>query len=95
MQKQNIFVVTGRVLIDGVPRGAIKTVVVCAETSEGDRGVRKVVAEAMPDFGVTTVTGLVALEERVAQIKKTLAGQNPSWGVIIDPRLQAPQQAAA
>lgn len=94
MLKQNIYVVTGRALIDGVPRGAIKTVVVCAEVSAGDRAVRKVVTEAKPDFGVATITSLVALEERAAQIKKTLAGQNPEWEVVIDPQLLAKQQAA-
>ncbi|CAG0991418.1 hypothetical protein RHDC4_02532 [Rhodocyclaceae bacterium] len=94
MQKKDIFVVTGRELVDGVPRGAIKTIVVCSDGAAGDKGVRRLLAEVAPGFGVTTITGLMALEERAAMIKKTLAGANPDWSVIIDPDLQTAQAAA-
>ena len=84
MQKQHVFVVTGRQIVEGIPRGAIKTLVVCAV---GEVGVRRVIAEQVPGLAITTITGLVALEARVRKIRGALSGVEPDWGVVVDPGL--------
>lgn len=84
METRYVFVVTGRQLVNGVPRGAIETVVVC---SEGVEGVRRYLAKQRPEFGVTTVTGLSALQARVKKIRETLLREDVEWGVLVDPVL--------
>lgn len=84
MQKRHVFVVTGRELINGVPRGPICTVVVC---SDKDNGVRTLLAEKRPAFGITTITGLAALEGRVKKIKDTLSQSDTEWDVLVDPKV--------
>lgn len=90
MHKQNVFVVTGRQIIDGIPRGAIETVVVCAD---GDKGVRRLLSQQRPALGITTITGFVTLENRLKKIKNTLAGDDIEWGVLVDPRLEVEARA--
>lgn len=91
MHKQNVFVVTGRHLVDGVPRGAIETVVVCAE---GEKGVRKFLGHRLPELGITTITGLMALENRVKKIKAALTGEEREWPVLVDPALEEQEGTA-
>ena len=84
MKKSNVFVVTGRLLVDGVPRGAIQTMVVCAPD---EKGVRKLVGQKRPMFGITTVTGLVPLEARAKKVLNVLAHADTEWEVLVDPAL--------
>lgn len=84
MLKQNIFVVSGRMIIDGVPRGEIKTYLVC---SDNEMSLKKYVGEYFPQFFIVTITSLVVLEERVAKVKAVLSGQDQSWPILIDPEL--------
>ncbi len=82
MDKRHVFLVTGRRLENGVPRGAIKTIVVCAN---GDEGVRRLIAERVPQFWITTITGLSAIEERAKKIRNTLSRTDTDWDVLVDP----------
>lgn len=84
MQKKFVFLVTGRELQDGVPAGGIITMIVCAAS---DKRVREVMGKAWPNFHVTTITGLSALEERAQRIKDALGGKVPEWSVLVDPAL--------
>jgi hypothetical protein len=85
MRKQDVFVVTGRNLLNGVPRGSIVTMVVCAA---GEQRVIKVLKENMPGFGVTTTTSLAALEDRAKDIRDVVAGKKADWSVLVDPLLE-------
>lgn len=85
MHKKNVFLVSGRYRgEDGNPRGGIIDCVVCGAN---DTSIRQYIEQSMPNFAITTVTSLLALEDRAKKIRAALAGEDGSWSVLIDPAL--------
>ena len=84
MLKQNVFVVSGRMITDGVPRGEVKTYIVCGDT---EMLVKTYLAESFPQFYLITITSLLVLEDRVNKVRSVLSGKDQSWPILIDPNM--------
>lgn len=94
MLKKDVFLVSGRMkdAATGELRGVVLNRVVC---SEGEDGVRKLVAKDSPLFTIIAIVGLEALESQVRRIKAALARDETSWPVLVDPALLRAREAEA
>lgn len=85
LKKQNVFLVSGRNIVNNEARGDIKNIVVC---SISDQQIREYLGKEHPDLHIISVIGLTAMEELVNKTKSALNGENKEWAVLIDPVLE-------
>lgn len=85
VHKKNVFLVSGRRMINNEPRGSVVNCVVCGED---ENAIRLLMAQQEPMYWIVSVNNLQAMENQVKQIKAILSGESTNWLLLVDPAFQ-------